>query len=60
MVALGLAFALLLASTSNGFTSALPAPHVAAPNSTCSANWTAGLDVDCCNIAQSGPHTQEE
>ena len=26
---------------------------------TCS-NWTSGMDVDCCNIAQSGPHTQAE
>ena len=26
----------------------------------CPSNWTVGLDVDCCNLAQSGPHTQAE
>ena len=24
----------------------------------CPSNWTVGADVDCCNLAQSGPHTQ--
>ena len=24
----------------------------------CPSNWTVGVDVDCCNLAQSGPHTQ--
>lgn len=26
----------------------------------CPANWTVGIDIDCCNIVQSGPHTQNE
>jgi trehalose/maltose hydrolase-like predicted phosphorylase len=26
----------------------------------CPSNWTVGTDVNCCNLAQSGPHTQDE
>ena len=25
----------------------------------CPSNWTVGTDVNCCNLAQSGPHTQD-